>query len=353
MRGIPFLLFWTAAQITTPNSASVAGRLLSTEETPVEGVRVVALETTYPRLNIAGQAETDKDGHYRLQNLPPGDYFIVADPFKIPSYYPGTGNRDNSAPVSLAPGAILSGVDFKLIRNSGVLRVVRTRAPGQARLSGILRDTQGRGLPNFTVMLRSDSDAKVWTVTDATGSFEFPSLTAGEFSVETFAPVQEVYEDLRFPITLHTDEILEQDIGIRALGNFQQRPDLYGPGDPRERSRLLRRSGPGELTFWRCQNPDLQVQPEYPEALRVANVKGSVAVQINVDPGGKLYRLRIASPDANPGLALAAVKAVSQWRFIPPKMRYESFTRTTVNCNGEGDTQEFQGTVTFEFPHPD
>jgi TonB family protein len=350
MRSIALLL-WTAAQTTTTNSAVISGRLLSTEDAPVTGVRVVALETAYPRLNIAGQSETDKDGRYRLENLSPGEYFIVADPFRIPSYYPGTGNRDNSATVSVTPGAVLNGVDFRFVRSSGILRAVRTGARGQTRLSGILLDTQGRGLPDFTVMLSSSAaNAKLWAVTDASGSFEFPSLTAGEFFLEALAPVQELHEDLRMPITLHTDEILEQEIGIRGLGNFQQRPDLYGPANPRERSESLRRNGPGAPTFWRCQDPNSQGQPEYSEALRAANVKGSVAVQVNIDPDGKLVRLRIASSDTNPDLARIAVQALSQWRFNPLKWRRDSSNRNTVSCNGEGEVEEFQGTVTFDFP---
>ena len=338
----------SSAQLATPAPAVVAGRLLSTEGTPVAGVRVIALETAYPRLNIVGQAETDNDGRYRLENLPAGEYFIVADPFKIPSYYPGTGNRDESSPVSLIAGAVLSGVDFKFVRSSGVLRVARTRSPGQTGLSGVLRDTTGRALPNFTVLL-SSTDARRWTVTDVLGSFEFLSVTAGEFSLETFAPVQEDFEDLRLPITLHADETLEQYIGVRRLGNFQQRPDLYGPANLQERSRLLRQSGPGEPTFWRCQNLESQARPEYSEAMRAANVKGSVTLQINVDPNGNLFRLRVASSNTNPDLARAAVKAVSQWRLTPLKWRY-AFSQNTVSCNGEGDLQQFQGTVSFDFP---
>jgi hypothetical protein len=198
-----------SAQITSPSSGIVTGRLLSTEGTPLTGLRVIALETSYPHLNIAGQAETDKDGRYRLESLPAGAYFIVADPFKIPSYYPGTGNRDDSTPVSVTAGAVINGIDFKFVRSSGILRAVRTRSSGETRFLGFLQDTQGRGLPNFTVMLSSsNTKATLWTVTDASGSFEFASLAAGEYSMEAFGPVQELYEDLRIPITLQAEESL-------------------------------------------------------------------------------------------------------------------------------------------------
>jgi TonB family protein len=342
------LILWIAAQVRTPDSAIVVGRLLSTEGMPVAGVRVIALETAYPRLNIAAQAATDKDGGYRLENLPSGEYFVVADPFNIPSYYPGTGNRDDSNPVAVTAGAVVKGIDFRLVRISGILRTVRTRTTGGSRYSGFLQDTQGRRLANFTVAL-SNADGKLWTATDTSGSFEFPSVRPGDSSIEAFGPTGELYEDLRIPVTLSADEVLEHHIGVRRLGDFAQRPDLYGPGDPRAKLLEFRRSGPGEQTFWRCQNPDSQVKPEYSEALRAADVRGSVAIQVYVDPNGKLVRLRVATPDANPDLALGAVKAVSQWKFTPLKFRSESSTRY-VSCNGEGDVQDFQGTITFDSP---
>ena len=113
--------------------------------------------------------------------------------------------------------------------------------------------------------------------------------------MEAFAPVQEVYEDLKMSVTVLANETLEQHFGIRRLGNFQQRPDLYGPRDPKERAEALRVNGPGAPTFWRCQNPESQPKPEYSEAMRGANVEGLVMIQVNVDTNGKLVRLRVAS----------------------------------------------------------
>src|SRR4029078_960535 len=162
---------------------------------------------------------------------PAGDYFIVADPLKIPSYFPGTGSRDESTPVSVKAGDVINGRAFRFVRNSGILGTTRTRSSGESRLSGVVRDTQGRGIPNFTVKLSGfDKDDRRWTVTDASGHFAFTALRPGEFSLDVLTPIiEDLYEDLRVPITLHPQENLDQQLGVRRFGNFEQRPDLYAP----------------------------------------------------------------------------------------------------------------------------
>ena len=298
---------------------------------------------------MPSQTETDQDGRYRLESVPAGEYFIVADPFNYPGYYPGTGNRDDSKRVTVAAGATINDLDFKLLPNSGVLRVVRTPSQGSPRFSGVFRDTEGTGLPNITVALtHSQTGARYWAVSNTSGSFEFPTLTTGEFSLETYTPT--MLEEPRASIVIRAGESLEQDFGLRPLGNYQQRPDLYAKGDPKERAEHLRMSGPGEPTFWRCQNVDLQPQAQYPQAARVANIKGSVTLQINADTAGKLRWVRVASPDANPELARVAVAAILQWHFTPLKRTVVGVHSQLISCAGDGELVPFQGTYTFNFP---
>src|SRR5262245_54474091 len=165
-------LFVATQILPQANPGVLTGRLTSSEGQPVTGVRIIALDTSYPRMNIASQAETDRDGRYRLENVPAGEYFIVADQFNNPSYYPGTGNRDHSRPVSVTAGVSINGLDFKFVRNSGILRVARTPSTGAARFSGVLRDTKRKGIPNIAVSLSDPAtNARFWTVTNASGSF--------------------------------------------------------------------------------------------------------------------------------------------------------------------------------------
>jgi TonB family protein len=340
-----------AAALIQPQStpAVLSGRLTTPQGDPVSGVRVIALSTAYPRLDISSQTETESNGRFRLDNVPPGEYFIVADPFDFPSYFPGTGNRDDSRRVAVPAGATIGNLDFALIRISGILRVVRTPSQGAPRFSGVLRDTKGDGIPDIAIKLtHSQTQERYWTVSNASGAFQYQALRAGDYSMETFAGG--ILEEPKLSITLRAGESLEQEIGLRSFGNWQQRPDLYAKGDLRERQEHLRMNGPGERIFWRCQNLDQQVQPQYPQAARDAGIRGSVTLQINVDATGKLVWIRVVSPDANPDFARAAVDSVAQWRFTPIKQMIINVGSSAFSCNGDGEVVPFQGTVTFNFP---
>jgi len=352
-RFILSLVVLTTAQLQPQFTPAVlSGRLTTPQGDPLAGMRIIALSTAYPRLDIFSQAETESNGRFRLENVPPGEYFIVADPFNSPSYFPGTGNRDNSRRVEVTAGAAIGDLDFAFVRNSGILRVVRTTSQGAPQFTGMLRDTEGNGIPNITIKLtHSQTQEVVWTVSNASGVFRYPALAPGEYSMETFSPnTRGLLEELKLPIALRVGERVEQEIGLRPLGNWQQRPDLYAKGDVRERLEHLRMNGPGDRIFWRCQNLDQQVQPQYPEAARDGGIKGSVTLQINVDNNGKLIWMRVASPDANPDFARAATEAVAQWRFTPIRQMIIHVSSSAFSCKGDGEVVPFQGTVTFNFP---
>ena len=133
-----------SSQTTT---GAVLGRITSSDGTAMKGVRVVALETSYPRMNIASQAETDSEGRFVLDEIDPGDYFVIADPFDRPSFYPGVGNRDDAKRVTIAAGAILRDLNFKFVPASGVINSSRAPAQGVTKLSGVIHDIVGSPEP--------------------------------------------------------------------------------------------------------------------------------------------------------------------------------------------------------------
>jgi hypothetical protein len=59
-------------------------------------------------------AQTDQQGRYRLENIPPGSYVIAAGRVNLPTYYPATLDVSKGASVSVAASAVVSNIDITL-----------------------------------------------------------------------------------------------------------------------------------------------------------------------------------------------------------------------------------------------
>jgi TonB family protein len=59
----------------------------------------------------------------------------------------------------------------------------------------------------------------------------------------------------------------------------------------------------------------VRVNPEYPEALRVAQISGVVRLKVTVSAGGTVTQVDIRG--GNPILAEKAQQAVTKWKFAP------------------------------------
>jgi hypothetical protein len=63
-------------------------------------------------------AETDNLGRFRLENVPPGRYYIVAGRVDAPTYYPGTVQQSEGKVVQITPGITVEGINFVLNNGS-------------------------------------------------------------------------------------------------------------------------------------------------------------------------------------------------------------------------------------------
>ncbi|HLQ79245.1 MAG TPA: hypothetical protein VK210_17935, partial [Terriglobia bacterium] len=127
--------------------------------------------------------QTDGEGRYRLEGIPPGRYFIAAGSLTYPSYYPGVANRNQGRIVTVVAGQVISGLDFKIERRGGPLE-----------LWGRVGFDDGSPLPSAMLqrivpILSSASAHRTTTPFTLTqGNFMFPSVEPGEYSV-TLAPL--------------------------------------------------------------------------------------------------------------------------------------------------------------------
>jgi hypothetical protein len=76
------------------------------------------LEETAAGPTLSSIAETDAEGRYRLEDVPPGRYFIAAGRLDFPTYFPGTQSMALGRAVLITPGLRVADIDFALNANS-------------------------------------------------------------------------------------------------------------------------------------------------------------------------------------------------------------------------------------------
>ncbi|HYR84054.1 MAG TPA: hypothetical protein VE422_08255 [Terriglobia bacterium] len=111
----------------------VTGQLRTIDGAPAIAVRVAAMPVPVAAGNsiladgvqyytagfVASTALTDVQGRYRLTNIPPGRYYIMAGAIGEATYYPATTESDSATPVAVASGSTTPNMDFKLLRRFG------------------------------------------------------------------------------------------------------------------------------------------------------------------------------------------------------------------------------------------
>jgi hypothetical protein len=100
--------------IVTPDGGRVTGVLRNTAGAPAAGVRVAAKPAVGADLGTAliSLGETDAEGRFTLENVPPGRYQIVAGRIDQPTFYPGTLDAAAGTIVTVVAGETLSGIEF-------------------------------------------------------------------------------------------------------------------------------------------------------------------------------------------------------------------------------------------------
>ena len=141
-----------AAQAPVIQTGSVTGQLRTLAGAPAIAVRVAAIAA--PPVNARreeGQqyvestppvstALTNNDGRYRLANIPPGRYYILAGALGEGTFYPSTATEDGATLITIASGATTANLDFRILKAFGgtVSGHVRPGADSSAHEKAIL-----------------------------------------------------------------------------------------------------------------------------------------------------------------------------------------------------------------------
>jgi hypothetical protein len=113
------LLLGPTGLLAQSTPGSISGQLQTFTGEPVAGVRVRAV--TAPELTAGGSpvaplliavAQSDENGRYRLEDIPPGQYVVAAGWLESPTYYPGVLLAAHATVVNVAVGQAILKIDF-------------------------------------------------------------------------------------------------------------------------------------------------------------------------------------------------------------------------------------------------
>src|SRR5262245_30745738 len=106
----------TPAPTSQPGGA-ITGVVRTPDGGPAVGIRMTALraDAVNDALRaMASLAQTDSTGRYRLENVPPGRYFVTAGRVDLPTFYPGTLDVTKGTAISITSAGVVSDIDFAI-----------------------------------------------------------------------------------------------------------------------------------------------------------------------------------------------------------------------------------------------
>jgi hypothetical protein len=177
----------------------MTGRVTDTDGDPLWGIQVQALKVYGSRgqrhISTVGSSATDDQGSFRIPNLSPGSYYVVADnlqsrtqyetvrPGRAPNrltnvatYYPNAVDAASAVALDIAPGSELHGIEIQMRSEAafsirGVAIYAATGKPVIAALNVRLKNNEGSGLGSGATHSRGD------------GTFELRNLLPGVYVI--------------------------------------------------------------------------------------------------------------------------------------------------------------------------
>ena len=286
---LALMVLLQGAAVTNPRPGVVAGRLQTPTGTPAAAIRISAVVAPPPNVRpSAGQnywagtvpvstALTDANGRYRLANLPPGRYFIVASVFGYSTFYPDTTDPDGATVVTIAGASPAEGVDFTV------------QMPPGGRVAGRV-NTPPVG-PERAVLSGLELAELIETPVGADGSFSFGHLPKGSYLLSLF-PAPPGMPSRSF-----------------TVGDTDLRVDLVRPAMRTVSGRVVVPRGPIPYT-WLGFSTDTSYETARVEAdgtfrVQLQTARHAVALA-GLPPGYSQGSVRLGSQDVTSGLAVGA-----------------------------------------------
>ncbi len=118
------VLFSQQAPVLVSDNGTIAGTLRTADGKPAVGVRVTAMvppgnnTEAAQASSMSSIVETDDNGRYRLEGVPPGRYVISAGNILKPTFFPGTLDVLKSQVITVSAKQNVVNIDFPLLSDS-------------------------------------------------------------------------------------------------------------------------------------------------------------------------------------------------------------------------------------------
>jgi len=166
-------------------AVAISGTVQTETGDPLSGANVFVARYDLQG-SIAKSTQSGADGSYRITNLPPGDYTVIAfAPEYITRYYNGKDYADQRDMVSISSGEA-TGINFSLRHGAGSISGYLYEADGVTPL--------GAGEKQQVSLYMYAYDGNAWVLAhnfggklDLDGRYAFPPLAPGDYEVRATA----------------------------------------------------------------------------------------------------------------------------------------------------------------------
>jgi protocatechuate 3,4-dioxygenase beta subunit len=194
----------TGIKLAMSPQAVVTGRVLDSDNDPIEGIAVGLLHQTWREGRIhfdqVGISQTNDLGEYRVSNVPPGQYYVLADkprfsgmpdatspmPGKpdvrqIRTFYPDSTRMSAGTKIQLVAGQELSNIDIRL--QSSTTYHIRGKVVGTP--------SHGSDFSKISIRASAKGDELFWMSSTGSNlakdhSFDLSGLAPGTYELQIF-----------------------------------------------------------------------------------------------------------------------------------------------------------------------
>jgi TonB family protein len=192
-------------------------------------------------------------------------------------------------------------------------------------LSGFVYDASGARVPGVAVTV-TGQQIETQVATGDAGQYEIRALPPGFYSLAAQLPGFMIARVGR--VEIKSSQISQRNITLLP-GGVAERVTVNAVGQPKPAPQAP--AFPQRIRVGgniRPPNMIAQVKPVYPQSAREAGIEGTVHLQGVISVEGTLVGLRVVSSN-DPSLSVAAIEAVSQWRYRPAFLNGEPVAVTT------------------------